>query len=135
MPWYVPDFIRSRRTLETGLPAYAPTAIPADFDVWLSNLRDLRVAVPCCGCDGSHEMTGSEILARQLIGGGGWSIEECDQGSALRGVLSPEDVAACGGDVFAVRALLSERGVLCSDTLNTDATNPGATPHRILLSV
>ena len=130
--WYVPDFGRSRRQEPASASAdHLPAAAPADFDGWLAQLRDLRVAVPCGGCGGAHEMTCAELLARQLIRGAAWPSEECDDGAVLHALLAPEDVFACGGDPAAVRDLLARRGILGAD----DAPPVPRGAHRILLSV
>lgn len=135
MSWFIPDFMRARAAVvPERTPNLPAPAAPANFDAWLFHLRDLRVAVPCAGCGGAHEMTCAEVLARQLLRGDGWPSEECDDGVMLHAILSPEDVIACAGDAAAVRDLLARRGLLCADG-SPPPTTRTADAHRILLSV
>lgn len=115
MVWFVPRVFRTRRGHPAAVRGAGTSATPADFDRLLDTLRVLRIAVPCAGCGGAHEMTGAELLARQLIQGAAWTSEECDEGITLRAILSVEEVIACRGNVARIRARLEQRGVRCSE--------------------
>jgi hypothetical protein len=131
MAWFVPRLVHARRGAGLSTSSVGEPVSPADFDRLLDGLREVRIAVPCAGCGGAHEMTCTEILARQLIGGSGWTSEECDDGVTLASILSPEDVASCGGDPEAVAAILARRGVL--STLAATAPPHGAGNSRRML--
>jgi hypothetical protein len=117
MAWFLPRVARVRARDSAPAHGNEVGASPAEFDRLLDGLREVRIAVPCPGCGGAHEMTCAEIVARQLIGGNGWPSEECDDGVALASLLSPEDVVSCGGDPGAITAMLARRGVLSDRTV------------------
>jgi hypothetical protein len=136
MSWFVPHIFPRRRDDFLANPPAEPQPAPVDFDELLANLREVHVAVPCGGCGGAHEMTCAEIVARQLLRGSGWSSEECDDGVQLAAIITPEEVAACGGDPDTVRALLNRRGALRPlDEALTEGAAVHASrrePHHIL---
>lgn len=132
MAWFVPHVFRARRSHPTAVRGLGVSALPADFDRLLDTLRVLRIAVPCAGCGGVHEMTGAELLARQLIQGAAWTSEECDEGITLRAILSVEEVIACRGNVARIRARLEQRGVRCSEVESNLAVAGRHEAHHLL---
>jgi hypothetical protein len=138
MARFVPQLLRTRRHALAApeVPAHARDAL--DLDAVITQLRDVWVRVPCAGCGGAHEMTCAELLTRQIIRGAGWPSEECDDGALLSAILSPEEAAACGGDVSAICAALEHRGFLCAPAPSppgaAGAFTPGHEPNHILLA-
>ncbi len=134
MAWFVPHLFRGRRSDAAATPAPSASPAPADFDRLLDGLRLLRIAVPCAGCGGAHEMTGAELLARQLIQGAAGTSEECDEGITLRAILSAEEIIACRGDVARIRARLEQRGLHCSDADAAPTLTGRREGHHLLLA-
>lgn len=134
MAWFVPHLFRGRPSDAAATPVPSASPAPADFDRLLETLRLLRIAVPCAGCGKAHEMTGAELVARQLIQGAAGISEECDAGVALRSILPVEEVMACGGDVARLRARLEQRGLHCSDADAAPALTGRREGHHLLLA-
>jgi hypothetical protein len=134
MAWFVPHLFRGRRRAAAAMDPFSASALPADFDRLLDDLRTLHIAVPCAGCGKAHEMTAAELVARQLIHGAAGISEECDVGITLRAVLPVEEVVACGGDTVRLRAHLEARGLRCSEAGETPPLTGRREGHRLLLA-